>query len=249
MKKAIAILFSMLFIVSSISGQKGKDDGGSDEKTENNEPNNNPDENQGDNECMNTALDITALLFGAYQTKLINSSSNPSATSFEIMLHGGVAYNGNEMFISAFPRVRLNYGALSGDFRYTYMDQGILEPLSTFDAILDFNIIVGKSFKMSIGQGIMYSISETESNIYHESFLGMDIGIMDRMILISPEFRLAYDWNTKTTVNSELTLRGGYRVFNISSFSIYANIAGAYQYLGPNTSNTLIYGGFDIFIQ
>ena len=237
MKKISIILFSIVFLSGSILGQKTNDGGG---KDDNNKP-------AGDNTCMNTIMEITGALFGSYQSNLISSSNkNPSVTSFEIMLHGGIAVGNNETNMAAFPRIRLNYGAISGDFRYTYMEAGAL---NTLDAILDFNIIAGKGFKMSIGQGIMYAINETENKTYHESFIGMDLGLLDRMIIISPEYRLAYDYTISKPVNSELSLKGGYRLIDMSSFALYVNIAGGYQYMNHGIINKLIYGGIDIFIQ
>lgn len=245
MKKVLSILLSLVFIVSINFGQKTNDEGG---KTDSNNDNDKPKE---DNACMNTIMQITGALFGAYQSDLLASSNkNPAVTSFEIMLHGGISNSNSETNIAAFPRLRLNYGALSGDFRYSYIQQGEdLDPINTLDIIADFNIIAGQAFKMSLGQGIMYSINEQENKTYHESFIGMDIGLLDRMILISPEFRLAYDYNISKPVNSELSLRGGYRLIDMSSFALYLNIAAGYQYLNPEVSNTQIYGGVDIFIQ
>ena len=239
MKKSIIILFCMLFIVSSITGQKTNDGG-------NTESNDNNNDESCQNSCMNTLVDIACSIVGEYHKNLLNSN-DPYVTSLETMLHGGAGIRNDETYYTALPRVKLNYGALSGDFRYSYstFETG---SSSFLDALIEFNIIAGKSFKMSLGQGIMYLLEKTENNIYHESFIGLDLGILNRMILISPEFRLAYDWNISKPVNSELSLRGGYQIFGNSSFAIYANLAAAYQYMGSETINTLIYGGFDIFI-
>jgi len=251
MKKLTIILLSILFIAGNAFAQKTNDNGGTGGNNDGNKPkddtekNTNPD--TGDNTCMNTALSITGILFGAYQSNLISSSkTNPSVTSFEILLHGGTA-SGNPSYITALPRVRLNYGALSGDVRYSYYSN---ENGSTsfLDALADFNIIAGKGFKMSIGQGIMYTLDDA-AQTYHESYIGMDLGFMDRSILISPEFRLAYDWSINKPANSELSLRGGYRILSKSKFAVYANVGAAYQYVYGSDSKTIIFGGLDIFIQ
>ena len=243
MKKTIVILLSILFISGNIIGQKTNDN----DNTGGNSDNDNANDESCGSTCANTALQIFGSVLGAYHKDLLNSSES-SVTSFEIMLHGGAGSGAGETYITALPRIRLNYGAISGDFRYSY---SAYENSSTdfLDAIAEFNIIAGGSFKMSIGQGIMYSFEENENNIYHESFIGMDIGLTDRIILISPEFRLAYDWNISKPVNSEVSLRGGYRIFCNSSFAIYANLAAGYQYMWPETRNTMLYGGFDIFIH
>ena len=241
MKKTIVILLSILLISGNIIGQKTNDN----DNTGGN--NNNTNDESCASTCANTALQIFGSILGAYHKDLLNSSE-PSVTSLEIMLHGGAGTGNDITYYTALPRVKLNYGALSGDFRYSYsaFETG---SSSFLDALLEFNIIAGNSFKMSLGQGIMFPIVENESNVFHESFIGMDIGVMDKMIMISPEFRLAYDWNISKPVNSEISLRGGYRIFGNSSFAIYANLAAGYQYMWPETINTVIYGGFDIFIQ
>ncbi len=252
MKKLASILLITLFLTGSIFAQKTNDGGGTDGNNDGNTPkdetenNSNPD--TGDNTCMTTALGITGVLFGAYQNNLISSSNtNPSVTSFEILVHGGIANSETESFITALPRVRLNYGALSGDFRYSFYTNE--DGSSSFiDAVADFNIITGKKFKMSIGQGVMYTLDDTNLT-YHESYVGIDIGLMDRSILISPEFRLAYDWNIKEPINTEFSLRGGYRIFSTPKLDVYANVAAGYQMMQLDYTRTLGYGGLDIFIQ
>ncbi len=191
MMKLASLLLSVLFMTGSIFAQKTNDGGGTEGNNDGTTPKDETEDNTtpdtGDNTCMTTALGITGILFGAYQSNLISSSnSNPSVTSFEIMLHGGIANSETESFIIALPRVRLNYGALSGDFRYSYYTTET-GSVNFLDALADFNIIAGKGFKMSIGQGVMYTLDDTNTT-YHESYIGMDIGLMDRSILISPEF-------------------------------------------------------------
>ena len=189
MKKAFTIFISLIFITGIILGQKTNDGG----KTGGND-NNNPDTNGEpcESSCMNTVMDISGTILGSYHKNLLNSN-DPTVTSFEIMLHGGVGLTDDATsFYCALPRVKLNYGALSADFRYNY---SVFEANSSsfLDALIEFNIIAGNNFKMSIGQGVMFPIVENETNIFHESFIGMDISIMNKMIIVSPEFRLAYD--------------------------------------------------------
>jgi hypothetical protein len=246
MKKTFFIFMSLLLFSAISFSQKTRDDG-------NNNNNNNTDDGNvpdGENPCLNSIAEITGILFGSYQSNLISGTrSNPSVNSFEIMLHGGVSAGESGSNLIAMPRVRINSGALSGDLRYTYTDNGEFEAGSVLDVVADFNIVAGDGFKLSLGQGLMYNLNLTSNNIFHESFVGMDLGIMESKILISPEFRMAYDWNISKPVNTEITLRGGYKLLDISSFSIYANVAGAYQYMNPGINRTLIYGGLDFFIR
>ncbi len=256
MKKFTILLFSLLFIVGSVLAQKTNDGKGSKNKKDGGKPKDRNDGRNdgggggggnGNNACVSTGLQLTSILFGAYQSQLISSSrKRPWVSSFELLLHGGTATGTYGTYITALPRVRLNYGALSADVRYNYYTKDS-SSFSFVDALAEFNIISGNGFKMSIGQGIMYSVEGKKT--YHESFVGMDLGFLDRSILISPEFRLAYDWDIAKSIVSEVTMRAGYRVFNSSNFVVYANVSGGYQYMHQGVSSTLINGGLDIFIQ
>jgi len=248
-------LFSVIVIVvlssSFVFSQKTNDDGGN--KNSNNEgnvPKENTDKNNndpGNNTCMNTAMQLTGIFFGKYQTNLLSSGkSNPTVSSFELLVHAGAVNDINNTMLFV-PRLKIHYGAISGDFRYSYFTNKY-GSTDFLDFIADFNIIPGKLFKMSIGQGLMYIMDES-GKTYHESYIGIDWGFSDRKILISPEFRLAYDWNIEKPANSELTIRGGYRILGTSFFDCYANIAGAYQYISGSDSRTLLYGGLNVFIH
>jgi len=240
MKKITIILFSFILIVGSVFAQKTNDGGSTGGNNDGTTPKENTDDG-GTKTGDNTLLKITKVLFGAYQGNLLaKSNKNPWITSFELMAHGGIL--GSE--INAVPRARLNYGALSADARYDYIsnDGGVSQNV---DALVEFNII-GGSFKMALGQGIMYSLDFQKA--YHESFIGVDFGIMKRQVIISPEFRYVYDWENKLAMNSEFTLKGGFRVLNLSKLAIYLNATTGLRKM-PGSSRVILNGGLNFIFQ
>jgi hypothetical protein len=235
MKTITTILLSFLFMTGSIFAQKTNDGGSTGGNNKGNTPKDNTDKKGGSND--NALYKITKVLFGAYQGHLLASSNKkPWIKSFELMAHGGLVGNS----INAIPRVKLNYGALSGDVRYDYLGNNVWVS-QNIDILAEFNIIVG-NFKMTLAQGIMYDMSIEKS--YHESFVGIDLGIMNRQIIISPEFRFAYDWENRRTINSEFTLKGGYRILNMSKLAVYLNAAGGYR-----NNNIVLNGGLNLIFQ
>lgn len=239
MKKFTTFFIAILFITGSVFAQKTNDGGGSKVNNGDTKPKDNT--NGGDKSGDNTLLKITKVLFGAYQANLMAASyKKPWITSFELMAHGGI-YGSS---INAVPRARLNYGALSADVRYDYISNDA-EVSQNVDVLAEFNIIAG-NFKMALGQGLMYSVDVEKS--FHESFVGIDFGIMNRQIIISPEFRYVYDWNNKIAINSEFALKGGYRVLNLPKMTIYFNASAGYRsFLG--SGNTILNGGLNFIFQ
>ena len=245
MKKFTILLLSLFFIAGSVFAQKTNDGGSTGGNNKGNKPKDNTDggggSKGGDNTCMNTALSVTGVLFGAYQNNLLGSTNKrPWVSSFELMAHGGVLGSA----LNAVPRVRLNYGALSGDVRYDYIKSNANVETQNVDILAEFNIIAG-DFKMALGQGVMYNVDIKQS--FHESFVGIDMGVMNRQVVVSPEFRFVYDWNNKVTVSSEFTLKGGFRILNMQKLAIYINAAGGYRYFGTN--NVVLNGGLDFIFQ
>lgn len=242
MKKLTTIFFSLIFITASVFAQKTNDGGSTGGNNKGNTPKDKTDGGGGsggdDNVCMNTALSVTGALFGAYQNNLLGSTNKrPWVSSFELMAHGGVLGTS----LNAVPRGRLNYGALSADIRYDYIKNDVDVVTQHIDILAEFNIIAG-NFKMALGQGVMYDLDVKQS--YHESFLGVDVGVMNRQIIVSPEFRFVYDWNNKQTISSEFALKGGYRVLNMQKLAIYINAAGGYRYF-HGTDNVVLNGGLN----
>jgi len=241
MKKTIIFILVLFLSLNSVFSQKTNDDG----STGGNNKNNNPPQNNNDNNNNNTSdgllLQLTKVIFGAYQTALINKRGNdPSIFGIEAGVTGGFLTSTSGNLITVNPRLKLNRGALSFDARYDYLKGDYTS--QNIDALAEFNIIV-KGFKMVIGQGIMYHLES--SSIYHESLLGIDLGINNNQIIVSPEFRLAYDWSVHKPVNSEFNLKGGYRLLNLSKASLYLNAGAGLRYM-PEVTYGNFFGGINM---
>jgi len=239
MKKTVTLFIALFFVFTNNFAQKTNDNG----STGGNNKNNNPPQNN-DNNNNNTSdgllLQMTKVVFGAYQTALIKKRGNdPSVFGIEAGATGGVLTSNAGSFIFVNPRLKLNRGALSFDVRYDYLKGDYIS--QNIDALAEFNIII-KGFKMAIGQGIMYNFEN--SLMYHESLLGIDLALKNKQIIVSPEFRLAYDWNLHKPVNSEFNLKGGYRLLNLNQVSLYLNAGAGFRYIPGDTYGT-IFGGLN----
>ncbi|RLD48235.1 MAG: hypothetical protein DRI94_12835 [Bacteroidetes bacterium] len=240
MKKTVIILFASVFYLSSVFAQKTNDNGGTGDSKNNNKPPQNNDNNN-NNTSDGLLLQLTKVIFGAYQTTLINKRGNdPSIFGIEAGVTGGFLTSASGSLIAVNPRIKLNRGALSFDARYDYLKGDSTS--QNIDALAEFNIII-KGFKMVIGQGIMYNLEN--SSMYHESLLGIDLGINNKQIIVSPEFRLAYDWSVHKPVNSEFNLKGGYRLLKLSKASLYLNVGAGLRYM-PEVTYGNVFGGINM---
>jgi len=242
MKKICVTIFVFLFVFSNAFAQKKNDKGSTGGNNNNTKPQN-TDKNTDGGSTNGLLLQFTKIVFGAYQQVLISKrGSDPAIFGFEAGINGGFLSGNSDSYIAVDPRIRYNKGALSFDVRYDYLKGNVT--FQNFDALAEFNIIVGNAFKAAIGQGIMYNIEN--SLAYHESYFGMDIGFNDKQILISPEFRLAYDWSVKKPVNTELALKGSYRLLNVSVVSVYINAGAGYRYMANNGTFGNVFGGLNL---
>lgn len=247
MKKILILFLSVLFVFNYVAAQKTNDNGGNSGSNTNNDNNNN--NNNSDNSCVSSILNTADVLIGQYQSSLLKSKKkNPSVTSFEIDALGGLASRSGVNFYNILPRLKGNYGAFSGDLRLNHMVYADDPTIKTtgIDGLVEFNIIVGSGFKMAIGQGIYYDF-DTEA-AFHESLLGVEFGMNERQIIVSPEGRLAYDWSNSLTVFYEVDLTGGYRFVKAGSMNLYVNAGAGYRNFSVS-SYMLLYGGISIVIQ
>ncbi len=244
MKKTVSILIVVLFTIGSVFAQKTNDNGSTGGNNNNNTPQDKPqnNDNNGGNTSDGLLLQFTKIVFGAYQQVLISKRSNdPTVFGLEAGVNGGILSGNNESFFRVDPRVRYNKGALSFEARYDYLTTD--PAIQNLDVLAEFNIIAGKGFKTAIGQGIMYNVENAV--MYHESFLEIDLGLNNKQIIVSPEFRLAYDWSVRKSVNTEVSLKGAYRILNLSSVAVYLNAGGGYRYTG-GYNYTDIFGGLNL---
>lgn len=241
MKKISVFLFTIFFTLTGVFAQKTNDNGSTGGNNDNTKPQNN--DNNNNNNTDGLLVQLTKVVFGAYQTVLVNKRGNDTSVfGIEAGITGGLLTSSSGSFIAVDPRFTLNKGALSFDARYDYLKGDYFS--QKIDALAEFNIIV-KEFKMSIGQGIMYDIDN--SLIYHESLLGIDLGINNRQIILSPEFRLAYDWTVHKPVSSEFNLKGSFRLLNFNKTSLYFDAGAGIRYIPKETYANIFGGVFLVF--
>ncbi len=242
MKKTVIFLFSVFFAFNCVFAQKTNDNGSTGgNNNQQNPPKNNTDNNNNNNSGNSILGNLTKAVFGLYQQSLISRRGGDSYVfGLNIDIDGGFLTSSGASFINAVPRLQYNYGALSADIRYDYLKGDAT--MQNLDALAKFNIIV-KNFKLAIGQGIMFDL--TNSGAFHESFLGIDAGLNNKQIIISPEFRLAYDWNAQKPVNTEIGIKGAYRILKASSVSVYLNAGAGYRYMRENGTFGNVFGGLN----
>ena len=232
MRKILLLTLSILLVTGMTFAQKGNDGGGS---KKNNNNNDKKDNNGGGGSCGN--LGSSTAMFGSYQKNMLaKSSSSPTIMSIEAMALGGYGMistsAGSFSVYNLMPRVKLNFGALSGDIRYNFLiltDASHANVGQTADALLEFNIAPVRGIKIFIGAGLMYNLSATENNMYYEGLIGADIAVSGKKFFVTPEIRYIYDPYNKTTLNFEGGAKATYKLFNISNIQLYANAGFNYQ--------------------
>lgn len=252
MKKLSLTLLSLIIVFSSVLAQKTNDGGGTTPGNNNN--NDESKNNTNNNSCMSSVFEIGSVLAGSYHKKLLSSSKkNPSVTSFELAVLGGYATSvdnlSNVDYYNLIPRLKLNWGAFSGDVRYNSMMwvDDVKIGSEAFDGLVEFNFIPNSMFKLAIGQGIMYQLDTKKA--YHESLLAADLAINKRQIIISPEGRFVYDWANSMPVYYELALTGGYRILKFNAFNIFANLGASYRNYNNISQYAIVFGGLNFVIQ
>ncbi len=250
MKKLILLILSVFLMIGISLAQKTNDGSGSGSGGSKKDGGG----GEGDNSCNSSILDLATSFLGSYQTNLLGKSTkNPSITSFELFAHGGLSKELNDSvnYYIAIPRVRINYGALSGDIRFDYLKatNEIETETKNIDALAALNIIPSLSSKITIGMGIRYNLDLDTANIFQESLLGFEIGINNKQIKILSEIRYVYDWANKKEMMIEGSVNGAFRLLVVGNFLVYANAGIAYKKLNADIDYGLIYAGLNFIIQ
>lgn len=252
MKKLLFLTLSMFFVLGIAFSQKTNDGGGKGSGDNKNDEGG----GGGTNSCSNPILDLATSFLGSYQTNLLGAgqTTNPSVTSFEVIAQGGflTEFGDSLNYYTILPRLKINYGALSGDVRFDYT-KGTDEINDTdtrnIDALAEFNFIPNNNLKITIGQGVRYELSNESGNTFHESLLGVEIGLNNKQIRISPEIRYVYDWKNKQELMLEGSLNGAFRLFGAGNFFVFGNAGLAYKKLGGETNYGLVYVGLSFMMQ
>ncbi len=255
MRKIIIVLLTIILIPMITVAQKTNDGGGRGGGNRGNGGGGGGG-GGGNGECLESVVNVVGAIAGQYHRDLLKRSDRIElATSIEIMPLAGIAVPLKDGFDATYdflPRLRLNGGAFSADFMVEYradMKDFSVNPYKAGHGLLMFNILPNNSFRASIGQGVLYNMDSKNSKVYHESFLGFDVGISDRLITASLEGRLAYDYNNKLMMLLYIEGKGGFRLLKSDFAQIYVNAGLAYHKVADLTQDIIPMAGFNILLD
>jgi hypothetical protein len=247
MRKILIALLSIILISGMAMGQKTNDPAGG--------GNNDGGGGGGsDTDCLSALSGTAGMFAGQYHSKLLGSSNKKEmARSYEIMPIVGYSVpldNNNLSYYNFLPRVRVNYGALSGDLLIDYWadtEDFSVNPYKAAHGLAMFNIIPNNMFRAAIGQGVLYNL-DTEG-VFHESFLGIEGAIMRRTITGSLEGRLAYDYEISKPVYISIEAKGGYKLLAAGPTKLYANAGLAYRDVNNGWQDIVPFIGLNLIIN
>lgn len=248
MRKILIALLSIILVSGMAMGQKTNDPTGG------NKDGNNDGGGGSDTDCLSAMSGTAGMFAGQYHNKLLGSSNKKEmARSYEIMPIVGFSVpldNNNLSYYNFLPRVRVNYGALSGDLLIDYWadtDDFSVNPYKSAHGLAMFNIIPNNMFRAAIGQGVLYNL-DTEG-VFHESFLGIEGAIMRRTITGSLEGRLAYDYEISKPVYISIEAKGGYKLLAAGPTKLYANAGLAYRDVNNGWQDIVPFIGLNLIIN
>jgi hypothetical protein len=265
MKKIFTAVF-LLMIFSSISYSQIDD---IKKKSDNNNNSNNkqPDNynNSPDDPCLSACassafefvVDVAFQALFAYNSHLLQNSKDPTIISLEILPQVGYGLHmSNDQenvfrYYDLLPRLRGNLGAFSMEARLDYLfeanDSVYFNSFPVWNYWFGINIIPKDLFRLTIGQGIMYE--SNSKTAFHESYLGADIPLKDRLFVISPEGRLAYDYTNGIIPYMEIGARGSFRILNFNHFYAYLTGGAAWRNYYQDHEVAVFYGGLTLNIH
>lgn len=254
MRKILITVLTIILTIGMAMAQKTNDGGGT--GGGNNNDGGGGGGGGGNETCLSSVTGIAGALAGKYHKNLLGKSNKIDlATSLEIMPVVGYSlplYDGGLSYYNFLPRVRGNYGAFSADIMVDYWadtEDFSVNPYKAGHGLLMFNIIPSNMFRASIGQGVLYNMDSEDPKMYHESFLGIDGGIMNRSITASLEGRFAYDYETSTVMYLYIEGKGGYRLANAGPASIYVIGGLAYRDVATVMQDIVPFIGLNVLIH
>jgi len=266
MKKIILMLGIFIIGLSSfaqINDIKKKSNQNNSNNNSNNRNSENNSSNPGDpclaacaTSMIEIAVDVFAQVIYKYNQQLLENSNDPYIISLEIMPHFGYGIHFSEnqqdvyKYYDFLPRIRGNYGAFSTEFRLDYLfeinDSVAFNSFRVFNWQFGFNIIPSESFRLTLGQGVMYEIENRTG--FHESFLAADIALKDKLFIISPEGRIAFDYTNNQIAYLETSIRGSYNFLKFKHLNGYVCAGLAYRDYYQSHAVIIPYGGLNFII-
>lgn len=114
------------------------------------------------------------------------------------------------------PRIRVNLGFLSTDYRYSILVEeklGETDIYATHDwQLFVMNPVLTNSFAMRMGVGGVYE--EVTGNAFQEYMLGLDFYLFDQAVKLAGEGRYAYNYAARIAPRVEVNGELKFRVLN-----------------------------------
>lgn len=165
------------------------------------------------------APEIAELLVSANKAVLEKEPEIPRLRSIELSAMGGFFSSNNTIII---PRLRLNYGLFTTDFRMYKSLEAHLDRssnITTLDwQVLMLNVVPLKPVNLRIGSGFIFE--DYSGDFFNEHTANLDIYPTDRLKL-NAEYRIAPDYRTGMIVRQEFDAGVYFAFFKKKDFKIY----------------------------
>lgn len=165
--------------------------------------------------------------FLAWNSQWIENRANyPVPIGVELMLDASIVPIKYNVYR---PRIRVNLGFLSTDYRYSILVEeklGETDIYATHDwQMFVLNPVLTNDFAMRLVVGVVYE--EVSRNVFQDYNLGLDFYLFDQAVKLAMEGRYAYNYTARISPRTELN--------------------GALKFRILDTENMKIYGGFNAF--
>ena len=128
------------------------------------------------------------------------------------------------------PRIRVNLGLWSIDYRYSILVEeklGETDIYGTHDIqLLTLNPVLTNNFALRIGIGGV--IEEPTGNIFQDHNLGLDFYMFDQAVKFAVEGRYAYHYGANISPRTEVNGALKFRLLNSNHAKIYAGFNAFY---------------------
>ncbi len=166
----------------------------------------------------------------AHHENLIDNYENKKITSLDLFTN--IAYDFDKQ-VHFLPEVRLNWGVLSTQFKYNYLQESKNDSTFTYKTwhwqLLQLNIYPSENFIIRFGAGIFYDYFVSSS--YNEFFLGLELNSENEMFFVNIEGRYCdtYHQVENRAVYREANARFNLKILDTPHFWTYLSIGGIYH--------------------
>ncbi|OJJ23580.1 hypothetical protein BKI52_04250 [marine bacterium AO1-C] len=156
-----------------------------------------------------------------------NHADHPVPLGVEVMLDASIVPIKYNIYR---PRIRVNLGFLSTDYRYSILVEeklGETDIYATHDwQMFVMNPVLTNSFAMRLGVGVVYE--EVTRNVFQDYNLGLDFYLFDQAVKFAMEGRYAYNYAARISPRVEANGALKFRILNTEGFKIYGGLNAFY---------------------